>query len=158
MCHPNYLISLSKYPKSCQKKIQKEWFITPLQRGIYPLSLFHLPSSSLLLITRTSWPSQYPSFPATLSFVKLRRDAGDVEAIYFCPIPYPAWSSSPLPGFSVSKNKCKVKGATHTMTKVCVHACVCVYIDSNIHANSGHVRRHVTIACHSTAVVTLTAN
>lgn len=35
---------------------------------------------------------------------------------------------------------------------------VCVYIGSNMHANSGHVRCHVTIARHSTAVVTLTAN
>lgn len=36
--------------------------------------------------------------------------------------------------------------------------CVCVYIGGNIHANSGHVRCHVTIACHSTSVMTLTAN
>ncbi len=69
LCHANYLISLSKYPQPCQKKKQREWFITPFQRGLFPLSLFHLPSSSLLLITRTSWPSQYPSFPAKLSFV-----------------------------------------------------------------------------------------
>lgn len=42
------------------------------------------------------------------------------------------------------------------MTKVYVRAFV--NIDSNIHANLGHVRHHVTIACHSKAVMTLTAN
>lgn len=161
---PNHLIlSPSKHPPDLPVRVRVTVRVIhyPLKRGIFGQSLVHLPSSSLLLITRTNWPSQYPIFPAMLSFVKLHRDAGDVEAIYFCPIPYPARSSSLLPGFSVSKNKCKVKGATHTITKVYVprmRMCVCVCIGSNMNANSGHVRHHVTIAYHSTAVVTLTAN
>lgn len=39
-----------------------------------------------------------------------------------------------------------------------VYVCVRVYIGGNMHANSGHVRCHVTIAYHSTAVMTLTVN
>lgn len=42
------------------------------------------------------------------------------------------------------------------MMEVYTHVRVC--IGSNIHINSGQIRRHVTTACHSTAVLTLTAN
>lgn len=42
------------------------------------------------------------------------------------------------------------------MMEVYIHVRVC--IGSNIHANSGRIRHHVTTPCHSAAVVTLTAN
>lgn len=87
---------LEKKAQYCQKKHRRSDSLLPLRRGLFPscpasltLPFFNLPALFLLLITETSWPSKYPTFPSYAHHLLNSRDRRNVESIYFCPILLP---------------------------------------------------------------------